>query len=277
MTDPLLDALTELLEALSPDPPALVVGGGYGLVLKAKFLRDAGLRTRHVAPASRSTADIDCFLTAAIIVDGTATKRIREALDALGYRPIVQHFQFAREIDYFGQPRTIRFDFLAADVADRGHVHVSGARIRPHGFDRFHGRLTPEAFAVADTPIAIDLGAGLTYVPHPFAYLILKLFALRDRLGDPSSNEGKYHALDLYTIWALITEQEWDEVITLRGRYDSHAIMGEVRAIVASLFGDISAPGVEALIAEARRSGVILTRGDIVAFREDLHTLLAER
>jgi hypothetical protein len=60
LLNPLSDALFSLLMALEPNPPLLVVVGGFGLVLKAEHLRESGARTRLAdLPPVRSTADIE--------------------------------------------------------------------------------------------------------------------------------------------------------------------------------------------------------------------------
>jgi hypothetical protein len=276
MPDPLSDALWALLAALEPDPPSLVVVGGYGLVLKAEQLRASGARTRIAdLPIIRATADIDWLLTSEIITDANATQRIRSALDTLGYRSTVNYWQFSRAADSDGG--RVKFDFLgfAGDDAD---VHLRGGRVRPRGFHGLHGRLNREAFAVGETRIRVELqresARAITYVPHPFAYLILKLFALRDRLGGSDPDDAKYHALDIYKIWAMMTEPEWSEAVSLKIRYAGHPLMPEVGRLIALLFGDISAPGVVALISEAALLKVVLVRDNILAFIQDLQTLL---
>jgi hypothetical protein len=276
MPDPLSDALQALLVALEPNPPAMVVVGGYGLVLKAEQLRASGARTRIAdLPIIRATADIDWLLTSEIITDPDATRRIRSALDTLGYRSTVDYWQFAREVD--GDGGRIKFDFLgfAGDGAD---VHLHGGRVRARGFRGLHGRLALEAFAVGETRIRVELhhasARAVTYVPHPFAYLILKLFALRDRLGEADADDAKYHALDIYKIWAMMTEPEWNEAVELKIRYAGHPLMPEVGRLIALLFRDISAPGIAALISESAVLNVFLARDRILAFVHDLQTLL---
>ncbi len=47
----------------------------------------------------------------------------------------------------------------------------------------------------------------------------MKLFAFRDRFEDPNKEFGRYHALDLYTILATTTEEEWKYALQLRDQY----------------------------------------------------------
>jgi hypothetical protein len=67
----------------------------------------------------------------------------------------VNYWQFMREVG--GHP--VKLDFLAFSAPD-AKVHVSGGRIRPHGVRSFHGRTTPEGFAVADGRIRVEIRRG---------------------------------------------------------------------------------------------------------------------
>jgi hypothetical protein len=72
-------------------------------------------------------------------------------------------------------------------------------------------------------PILIDgkLSTGKQWrgeilLPHPYTFLMMKLFAFRDRLNDPDKEYGRYHAIDIYTILASTTEDEWRYALELR-------------------------------------------------------------
>jgi hypothetical protein len=54
------------------------------------------------------------------------------------------------------------------------------------------------------------------FLPHPYTFSMMKLFAFRDRLGDANKDFGRCHALDLYTILATTTEGEWGYALKLR-------------------------------------------------------------
>ena len=89
VVDPLGEELRKLALALKSNSIKLIIGGGYGLLLRAEQIRLSGARTRFSeTPSTRSTADIDIFLAAEIITNAETTVLIRGALDALGYRPI---------------------------------------------------------------------------------------------------------------------------------------------------------------------------------------------
>jgi hypothetical protein len=274
--DPLRDALVELLKHAGLRGARLIVGGGYGLVLKARYVQNTGARTIRQVPLTRSTEDVDCFLSSEIISDGSQTKAIRDALDELGYTAVAEHFQFERTIDYEGQRRKIKFDFLAAPMAD-DRVQIKGHRTRPRAFDRLHGRLTPEAFPIESSPISIGLVDSediVVHIPHPFAYLILKLFALRDRLAGAESDEAKYHGWDMFTIWSMITEEELNQMPELRSQYADHPTMHDVRQIVGDLFSSPVASGSLALRAQARAQQNDVSETDLESFLSDLREIL---
>ena len=250
-------------------------------MLRAEHVTRSGVRTRRTTiPQTRATADIDCFLNVEIISNRTQTELIRAWLDRNHYRPTVLNLQFERTVEHEGQERRTKFDFRAAPVprelADK--VKIDQTRIRPKGFSGLHGRVTPEAFAIERELLAFDIGQAdsevVVYLPHPFSFLILKLFALRDRLKEHSDDEGKYHALDMFSIWAMLTEGEWQQANEFRAVYAGHPLLEETRTLVLSLFADLTSPGTLALRDQARRQGISITDGEIREFISDLQAVL---
>jgi hypothetical protein len=56
-----------------------------------------------------------------------------------------------------------------------------------------------------------DENPAYVYLPHPFSYLLLKLFSVRDCISSNNPyKQGKagYYATDLYRIVALMVEEE---------------------------------------------------------------------
>ncbi len=64
----------------------------------------------------------------------------------------------------------------------------------------------------------------------------MKLFAFRDRLDDPDKEFGRYHALDLYTILATTTEEEWEYALQLRDQYKNEPFTIEAGQLVSEYF-----------------------------------------
>ena len=258
--DPLLNQLRQLAERLSEKNIRLVIGGGYGLVLRANQIRSSGVRTRlDQIPIARSTGDIDVFLTADVIVDKDRTGAIREALDELGYSPVpgAEYYQFFRELILDGVSRSLKFDFLAALTGEEARlVKMDDRRIRPREATGFHAHTTPEALTIGEHLLAVDIGDTdrqvEIFLPHPFSYVLLKLFALRDQLNNADKEFGRHHAFDIYSTWAMMTEDEFDRAEQLRAQYSEIGAMPEALEIAQKLFGDENAMGLIRLKEHAR-------------------------
>lgn len=282
VVDPLREELRKLTRALEPHGIRLIVGGGYGLLLRAEQIRLSGARTRFSElPGARSTSDIDIFLGAEVITDAAKTALIRDALDALGYEPIegAKYYQFVLPVAYAGLPRGVKIDLLAAPVSGdkKATVRQDRRRIRPRAGGGLHAHTTPEALTVEDLTQPVDLGGdepGVVYLPHPFSYLLLKLFALRDRLDDEAKGRGAYHAFDIYRTVAMMTSGEWEESVQMQVRYATTEPVAEAGRLVKELFSSLESPGTVRLREHARRVGEQIPSENIRAMIDDLHELL---
>lgn len=283
--DPLRDELRRLARSLEGQGIKLIVGGGYGLLLRAEYVRRSGVRTRFAElPGARSTNDIDIFLGAEIIVDGAKTTLIREALDELGYVPVesAKFYQFVRPIEYAGLPRGVKIDFLAAPVEGEGAAKVKSdaRRIRPRAAKGLHAHTTPEALTVEDHLLAFDVNADtdepslMVYLPHPFSYLLLKLFAFHDQIESEEKRHGAYHAFDIYRTIGMMTEAEWGEAHEMRDRYAATEPVSRARGIVRELFSGIEARGVLRLRDHARTVGEVLPLEQLRELIGDVRELL---
>lgn len=253
-------------------------------MLRNAMITDTGSRTLIPdLPSARSTEDLDIFLKAEVISDPEKTGPIREALDRRGYEPVVPNFQFRREIYYRDRRRSVKVDFLAAPVPDelRGSVKTDPVRIRPRDGKGLHAHVTPEALTIEESLISIDIGEGdessTVFLPHPFSYLLLKLYALRDRIGDRDSDNGRHHAFDLYSTIATMTEQEWDESGSIRDRYSNTPQVIEARGIASDLFANRTAAGSLRLQEHARNTGYALSREHLALFLDSLRELMTQQ
>jgi len=280
--DPLLDQLRQFAERLAEKNISLVIGGGYGLLLKANHIQRSGARTRlDQIPIARSTGDIDVFLTTEVIIDKGNMAAIRKALDDLGYSPVpgAEFYQFFREVTIGGAKRNLKFDFLAAPVLGEQAKKVKAdvRRIRPRGASEspMHAHTTPEALTVEEHLLAVDIGEGgervEIFLPHPFSYVLLKLFALRDQIDNEAKEFGRHHAFDIYSTWAMMTEEELEQAEQLRGSYADVGIMPEAIEIAYAIFADENAKGVIRLKEHARFEKVELV--EIAEFTEEIRTL----
>ena len=75
--DPLCEQLRLIGWELQKDEIKLIMGGGYGLVLKTEYIRQTNARTRfEEIPQARSTNDLDLFLNAEIITSVEKIEKI---------------------------------------------------------------------------------------------------------------------------------------------------------------------------------------------------------
>jgi hypothetical protein len=283
--DPLLNQLRKFAHKLYEKNISLVIGGGYGLLLKAKHTQRNGARTRlQQIPIARSTGDIDVFLTTEVIVDKNKMAAIRQALEELDYSPVpgAEYYQFFREIVIAGVPRNLKFDFLAAPVVgeEAKKVKADVRRIRPRGKTErpMHAHTTPEAVTIEERLISVDIGeAGQpieVFLPHPFSYTLLKLFALRDQVNNKAKEFGRHHAFDIYTTWAMMTEEELIQAEELRTQYADADIMSEAIKIANTLFADENAKGMIRLKEHTRTENVELV--EIAEFTKDIRMLFLQ-
>ncbi len=282
MIDPLRTELCSLAQALHPHQIRLIVGGGYGLLLRTEQLRKLGLQTRFAnPPGARSTSDLDLFLSTEVISDATKVIKLRDALQGLGYAPIetAKFYQFVKPVPYAGFLRGVKIDLLAAPVPDhlQGQVKMDERRIRPRGSSRLHAHTTPEALTIEEHLLTIDLGPLdspiLLYLPHPYSYLLLKLFAFRDQIEVSEKKYGAHHAFDIYRIIAFMTAEEWQTASVLRERNRQIGLVKEAGGIVGKLFATVESPGVLRLRAHARSIGEILPLENLRDLIGDLREL----
>jgi hypothetical protein len=71
-----------------------------------------------------------------------------------------------------------------------------------------------------------------------------ELFAFRDRLEDANKEFGRYHALDLYTILATTTEEEWGFALELRDQQEDQPYVMEAGRLVSEYFSALERMGV---------------------------------
>lgn len=288
MLDPLNNELVKIAGALDRHDVKLIIGGGYGLVLKTQQIIESGERTRLEIPPARSTEDIDLFLRLEIITDAEKMKAVRDVLKELGYKPIANFFQFETEIELSAGKGTIKVDLLAPNPQtgdQRDRVKISKPRIRPHNTTNIHAYLTEEAITIEERLTRLTLSYGQdraeVFLPHPYTFLVLKLFALRDHLikeKKPTENQTKQpkaseHAFDIFRIVSMFTEIEWGEAKELADQYRAHEIMAEAREITSTIFSSLVADGSLAAGRHAATVGFEIENSDLQKVLDDLHEL----
>lgn len=284
ITDILREELKNLAEALHNRGIPLIIGGGYGLLLRQEHVVAHGVRTVRQIPEARSTNDLDIFLSVEIVTDGGRMRALREVLHETGYRAIegAEYYQFQREVAYRGAQRKIKVDLLAPPPRDPGllaKVRVDVRRIRHRQAKGIHAHTTPEAFSIGEGVMPLELGgapASRVLIPHPYSFLLLKLHAYRDRRDDPAMEFGLYHAFDLYRIVAMMSEEDYASAEQFRDRFEGDEVVSEARAIVVNLFADRDSAGALAVLEHARIAGVTIHRDDLGDFIEDLRRFFPE-
>ena len=255
--DPLTANLLDLLFELRELPVPLTIGGGFGLYLKRMWLDETRERTLFSQlPMSRATNDLDLFVRADVLCDLQSMKAVATALDRLGYEavPEAKYMQWKKHFDLLGQDREIKVDLLVGPLGKfRERLHVKGVRARPVGPIKLHAHTVEEAVHIDESPVTITISGRRTngepaeaqiHVPQPFTYLMMKLFAFRDRKMDEDKNLGRHHALDLYTIIAMQVESEYQESLRLGNLYTGEGHVDTAREIVRSDFAEPRSMGV---------------------------------
>lgn len=282
--DPLREQLRLLALELQKNQIKLILGGGYGLVLKTEYIRQTNVVTRfEEIPQARSTNDLDLFLSSEIITSAEKIEKIRDALEKLKFEPVAPFFQFLLPVTVEGLQQSVKIDLLAAPPEtdeQRKLVKINKPRIRPKKAKNIHGYLTEEALTIEENLLPINIAGNdenplEIYLPQPFSYLVMKLFALRDRLEDEAKDFGAYHAFDIYRVIAMMTEKEWNEAVKLRENYRNAPKIIEAAEIATDLFLNVESIGVLRIQQHAKAVGFAIPPENLVTLIEDLQELLA--
>ena len=111
MSDPLLPHLLDIIS--EPCSDGLILAGGFGIRLKQNFRRaNRGRTLISHSPEARATQDMDFFLSLSFFEEKSKGAAVRELLDRLSYRPVVESFQFAKPLGG-GLPQSVKVDLLA--------------------------------------------------------------------------------------------------------------------------------------------------------------------
>ena len=202
----------------------LIIGGGYGLYLKRRYLEAAGeTHLLPLIPEARSTNDLDMFLATEILADLSKAKAVLATVQRLGFTAVKdrENFQFLKAFPVGRQSFEVKIDFLTPmpnNPVAQGALDIQERRVRNKKSGGIHAHKAEEAIAVEDKPVSVVLTglrttgenfSGQVYLPQAYAYLLMKLFAFRD-WEQVKQNPGyaSKHALDVYSIVAMITEEE---------------------------------------------------------------------
>jgi len=282
---PLITTLIDLDRAIGSPSFKVILGGGFGLYLRQVHLQEqAGLRTLlpgELWPLPRGTEDIDVFLPTEIVASLADMKRLREALDRIGFKP-VEEAKFL----HFSKPwlpaGRVKIDMLTGPLGptSKAKVKITRPRVRPRGELELHAYLTEEALDFEESLQEMTItghgsdntpGTVTVFIPQAFTFLLMKLHAFADRLNDPKVDLGRHHALDVYRIVAMLTEAEFDQVRQLAKKHSASRPVVRVRQIIREHFSSPSAMGLIRL----REHTLFTPRMDVTGLVKNLADLFA--
>ena len=251
-------ALLDLLHEVQGTDIELIIGGGFGIHLKTEHVRRVGVRTLlREWPEPRSTNDLDLYLRPELLIQQEKLVPLVEAIGKLGYQvvPGAEKYQFVKPGPSGGREGSIKIDILTGPQSDfeGTNVKTDDRRAKPNPSVGIHAHPTNEALTLVEGLLPVTLEGKLSsgaqwqaeiFLPHPYTFLIMKLFAFKDRLDDERKVFGIYHALDLYTILATTTEVEWEQALELRDRWRGEPYIVEAGSLVEEYFSADNLVGV---------------------------------
>ena len=246
-------ALLDLLYEIKDSDINLIVGGGFGIYLKEEYVRQQRARTLlNEWPVPRTTNDLDLFLRPELLIHSAILKPMAEALERLGYGvvPGSEKYQFVKPGPEGAEAGSIKIDIL---TAPQSHFQGTGARtderrVRPRPSVGIHAHPVNEASTLEEGLISMELSGTRSsgdsfssgvFLPNPYTFLLMKLFAFKDRVQDADKEYGRYHALDLYTIMATTTEEEWGQAQEIRDRFKEDPYVLEAGRLVSEYFSTL--------------------------------------
>ncbi|MFZ2410064.1 MAG: hypothetical protein WAW23_00685 [Candidatus Methanoperedens sp.] len=250
----LTGALLDLLNELKETGIQLIIGGGFGIYLRyQEHLRVPRQTLLKEWPEPRSTNDLDLFLRTELILDSDRLKLLAEALKRLDYKVIetAKSYQFIKnspigsfKIDILTGPKQV--------FKDKG-LKVDDRRVHPKPSVDLHAHPVDEAITLEEQLLLVIIEEkkfdgtflkGEVFLPHPFTFLMMKLFALRDNIENSEKDYGRHHALDLYTTIAMMSLQEWESSIDLFRNNRNQQKIVEARRLVYKLFDNENSKGI---------------------------------
>jgi hypothetical protein len=257
MIPDLQTALLDLLQTIEGEDIQLIIGDGFGIYLKADYIRRLNLRTLFQAwPEPRATNDLDLFLRPELLIHPTKLKPLAKALASLGYQvvPGAEKYQFVKPGPGGIRAGSIKIDILTGPKSFfvGSKVKTNGRRARPYPSVGLHAHPVDEIPTLEIWLLSISLQGNLSsgdfwkaevFLPHPYTLLMMKLFAFEDRLDDANKDFGRYHALDLYTILATTTEEEWNQAQVIRNQNTEEPYIAEAGNLVTKYFSELNQIG----------------------------------
>ena len=250
-------ALLDLLHELHGSDIKPIICGGFGIYLKTEHVRRLGVRTLFREwPEPRSTNDLDLFLRPELLIQAAKLKPFAEAIARLGYQvvPRAAKYQFVKPGPGGADAGSIKIDILTGPQScfTGTCVKADARRARPNPSVGVHAHPMNEVPMFGEGLLQDTLEGELStgefwqaelYIPQPYTFLTMKLFAFKDRLHDADKEFGRYHALDMYTILATSMEREWNLALELSQRYRDDPTIVEAGQVVFEHFSALDRLG----------------------------------
>ena len=250
-------ALLDLLQRLEGSDVTLIIGGGFGILLKIEHVQKSRARTLLNAwPEPRSTNDIDLFLRPELLINSYKVKPLADAISDLGYKVVegAEKYQFVKPGPTGGRAGSLKLDILTgprSSFAGTG-LRTDERRVRPNPSVGLHAHPVDEVPTLEENLLTVSVAGKLSsgeiredevLLPHPFSFLMMKLFALHDRLDDKEKDFARYHALDIYAIAAATTENEWESALAMRNRHRDHPFVIRAAELAYDYFSQRTSRG----------------------------------
>lgn len=282
-------ALLDLLHEVQGTDINLIVGGGFGIYLKTDHVRRLGVRTLlREWPEPRSTNDLDLYLRPELLIESTKLRPLAQAIARLNYQavPGAEKYQFVKPGPAGNRAGSVKIDILTGPQSRfKGtSVKADARRARPNPSVGIHAHPVNEVPTLEKGLLSRNLEGRLSsgerwqseiFLPHPYTFLMMKLFAFKDRLNDADKESGRYHALDLYTILATTTEMEWRYALELRDQQADDPYVMEAGRLVLQYFSALNRLGMIRL-RESRYYRLELQLDEFMAALKDLFPVKAE-
>ena len=283
--DYLLEAACQLADEFEKIEIPLIIGGGFSQYIRTLYFNKVQSLRYPNKILQRSTEDIDLFLTADIIVDYKKVTEISSVLSKLNYEVKTEFFQFKKNVQYMGASRGIEVDILTEPPKeeDREKVKIKKPRVKPLESKNFHAFMHNEAYLLSkflvktSSYVEPDLQEKFKniYLPSCFSFLVMKLYAFRDRIDDEKKEFGKHHAYDIFATIINMDEADWNTAAEQRENYQGTNILIEAKKIVSQFFNsEISTGVIRIKENELFQRGKNLFDKYLNNFIADLHELL---
>jgi len=250
-------ALLDLLHEVQGTDIKLIIGGGFGIYLKTDHVRRLGVKTLFREwPEPRSTNDLDLYLRPELLIQSAKLKPLAEAIARLGYQvvPGAEKYQFVKPGPGGAQAGSVKIDILTGPQSrfQGTRVKTDARRARPNPSVGIHAHPVNEVPTLEEGLLPKTLAGRLSsgepwqteiFLPQPYTFLMMKLFAFKDRLSDVNKEFGRYHALDLYSILATTIEMEWNDALGFRDQQGDDPYIMEAGRLVSKHFSALDRLG----------------------------------